>query len=138
MALRKNNQSDYNKFSKTDEDVLGNMKTDNNKKEDRQQRKGQRKVDRATKKGKLLNIAVESDDQELYGNFKLDPKGVTVAKGGHVADTDDNFSLTDEGIVKMGDHNYSKSIPEVYKLHANQDLVGPIGKKVNFKKRHKQ
>jgi len=27
MALRKNNQSDYNKFSKTSKDVLGNKKT---------------------------------------------------------------------------------------------------------------
>ena len=106
-------------------------------KADRQQKRGQKKVDRAIKKGKMLNIAVESDDNDLYGNFKLDPKGVTVGKGGYVADTDDNFSLTSDGVVKIGDHSYSKNMPEVYKLHANQDLVGRIGKKVNFKKRHK-
>ena len=106
-------------------------------KADRQQKRGQRKVDRAVKKGKMLNIAVESDDQNLYGNFKLDPTGVTVGKGGYVADTDDHFSLTDDGVVKKGTHNYSENIPEAYKLYANQDLVGKIGKKVNFKKRHK-
>ena len=106
-------------------------------KADRQQKRGQKKVDRAIKKGKMLNIAVESDDNDLYGNFKLDPKGVTVGKGGYIADTDDNFSLTSDGIVKMGDHSYSKNMPEVYKLYANQDLVSRIGKKVNFKKRHK-
>ncbi len=106
-------------------------------KADRQQKRGQRKVDRAVKKGKMLNIAVESDDQDLYGNFKLDPTGVTVGKGGYVADTDDHFSLTDDGVVKKGTHNYSENIPEAYKLYANQDLVGKIGKKVNFKKRHK-
>lgn len=107
-------------------------------KKDRKQIRTQKKVDKAIKKGKMLNIAVESDDQDLYGNFKLDPKGVTVGKGGHVADTDQNFSLTDDGVVKLGTHSYSKQIPEAYKLYANQDLVGRIGKKVNFKKRHKR
>tara|TARA_R100001510_G_C7559626_1_gene140160 strand:+ start:229 stop:609 length:381 start_codon:yes stop_codon:yes gene_type:complete len=104
---------------------------------DRKQKRTQKKVDRAVKKGKMLNIAVESD-RRISGNFKLDPKGVTVGKGGYVADTDQNFSITSDGVVKLGNHNYSKNIKKPYKLYANQDLVAPIGKKVNFKKRNKR
>ena len=104
----------------------------------RKQKRTQKKVDKAIKKGKMLNIAVESEDRGIHGNFKLDPRGVTVGKGGYVADTDQNFSLTNSGVVKLGNHNYSKNIKEPYKLYANQDLVGRIGKKVNFKKRNKK
>ena len=105
---------------------------------DRKQKRTQKKVDRAIKKDKMLNIAVHSDDNEIRGNFKLDPKGVTVGKGGYIADTDDKYSLTSGGIVKKGTHNYSENIKEPYTLYANQDLVGRIGKKVNFKKRNKK
>ena len=104
----------------------------------RKQKRTQKKVDKAIKKGKMLNIAVESEDKGIRGNFKLDPRGVTVGKGGYVADTDQNFSLTNSGVVKLGNHNYSENIKEPYKLYANQDLVGRIGKKVNFKKRNKR
>ena len=107
-------------------------------KTDRKQKRTQKKVDKAVKKGKMLNIAVESEDNNIHGNFKLDPRGVEVGKGGYVADTDQNFSLTNDGVVKLGNHNYSKNINEPYKLYANQDLVGRIGKKVNFKKRNKK
>ncbi|GAG11577.1 unnamed protein product, partial [marine sediment metagenome] len=88
------------------------------------------------KKGKMLNIAVHSDDNEIRGNFKLDPKGVTVGKGGYIADTDEAYSLTSDGVVKKGVHNYSENIDEPYTLYANQDLVGRVGKKVNLKKKY--
>jgi len=104
----------------------------------RKQKRTQKKVDKAVRKGKMLNIAVESEDNNIHGNFKLDPKGVTVGRGGYVADTDQNFSLTNDGVVKLGNHNYSNNINKPYKLYANQDLVGRIGKKVNFKKRNKK
>jgi len=107
-------------------------------KADRQQKRGQRKVDRAIKKGKTLDIAVETDNQELYGNFKLDPKGVEVGKGGWIDEYNGDFSLSNDGVVKKGIHNYSENIPEPYKLHPNQDFVGKIDKKVNFKKLHKR
>ena len=107
-------------------------------KTDRKQIRGQRRVDRAVKKGKMLDIAVHSDDNKLQGNFKLDPKGVTVGKGGYIADTDETYSLTSDGVVKKGIHNYSEKLDEPYKLYANQDLVGRVGKKVNFKKRNKK
>ena len=112
-------------------------------KKDRKQIRTQKKVDKAIKKGKMLNIAVQAYDKpgtyDLQGNFKLDPTGVTVGKGGYIAEIPgQNFSLTDDGVVKEGTHSYSKQMTEPYKLYANQDLIGQIGKKVNFKKKNKR
>ena len=85
---------------------------------------------------KLYNRSVGSSMKGVTPGGGIDRKQKRTQK--NVADTDQNFSITSDGVVKLGNHNYSKNIKKPYKLYANQDLVAPIGKKVNFKKRNKR
>jgi len=98
-------------------------------KSDRQQKRGQKKVNKAIKKGKMLNIAIDSEEEGFRGNFKLDPKGIKATKGGLVSEYSPPLSLNEDGILSANNKNYSKDVPDPIPVYANQDLGYKIGKK---------
>jgi len=104
----------------------------------RKQRSAQRKLNKAVKKGKTLNIAIDSEEEGFKGNFQLDPKGIKATKGGLVSEYSAPLSLNEDGILSANNKNYSKDVPDPIPVYANQDLGYKIGKKVNFEKQDKK